>query len=166
MNVVVVVGFGLVQWTPKSSLINHTSILGFGDYNNGDVQCAVILNEVRGTPSSVNEWYTTAAFISNYYNSGATQDMIGITGNDFLSNSMGWSADKMAIMFMVGYERPSYNPVYNHYQDRMANALYWLDYMGGVIPPTPPTPIYSVTRKKFPWPVITRKLRERRNKNA
>ena len=101
---------GLVQWTPKSSLVNHASILGFSDYTNGDVQCAVVLNEVRGTPASVNEWYTTQAFISNYYNSGATQDMIGISGSDFLANSMGWSADKLAVLFMAGYERPSRDP--------------------------------------------------------
>lgn len=158
-------GFGLVQWTPKSSLINHTSILGLGDYNNGDVQCAVILNEIRGTPSSVLEWYSTEPFIRNYYNSGATSDMIGISGQDFLNNSMTWTPDKLAILFMAAYERPSYNPSTNHYQARMDNAIYWFNYMGGIIPPAPPAPPeYKVSYKKFPWPIITRKIRNRRNK--
>lgn len=134
MNVVGGGGFGLVQWTPKSSLINHASALGISDYNNGDNQCQVVIQEIIGS-SSIREWYTTSAFISNYYNSGASSDMIGITGGQFISNSMGWTADKLAIMFMAGYERPSYDPSVNHYQARMSNALAWKQYMGGIIPP-------------------------------
>ena len=134
MNVVGGGGFGLVQWTPKSSLINHAAALGISDYNNGDNQCQVVIQEIIGS-SSIREWYTTSAFISNYYNSGATSDMIGITGGQFISNSMGWTADKLAIMFMAGYERPSYDPSVNHYQTRMSNALAWKQYMGGIIPP-------------------------------
>ena len=132
------VGFGLVQWTPKSSLINHASALGISDYNNGDNQCQVIIQEIIGA-SSIREWYTTSGFISNYYNSGATSDMIGITGDQFLNNSMNWPADKLAIMFMAGYERPSYDPSINHYSARMTYALNWKSYMGGIIPP--PTPV-------------------------
>ena len=63
--------------------------------------------------------------------------MIGITGDMFLHNPMNWTPDKLAIMFMAGYERPSYDPNINHYQNRMQNALNWFEYMGGVIPPTP-----------------------------
>lgn len=36
----------------------------------------------------------------------------------------------------------------------------WIEYTGGT-----PTPI-SLTRKKFPWPLLTRKLRNRRNKRV
>lgn len=127
-------GYGLVQWTPKSSLINHASSLGISDYNNGNNQCQVMLQEIIGS-SSIREWFTTQAFISNYYNSGATSDMIGISGNDFLHNTMGWTADKLAIMFMAGYERPSYDPSINHYQARMSYALAWKQFMGGIVPP-------------------------------
>lgn len=138
-------GFGLVQWTPKSSLINHASALGISDYNNGDNQCEIVIQEIIGS-SSIREWYTTSAFISNYYNSGATSDMIGISGNDFLHNTMGWTSDKLAIMFMAGYERPSYDPNVNHYTQRMSNALAWESYMGGIIPPSPdrPAPVGNV----------------------
>ena len=138
-------GYGLVQWTPKSSLINHASALGISDYNNGDNQCEVVIQEIIGS-SSIREWYTTSGFISNYYNSGATSDMIGISGNDFLHNTMGWTSDKLAIMFMVGYERPSYDPSVNHYTQRMSNALAWESYMGGIIPPSPdqPAPVGNV----------------------
>lgn len=130
-------GYGLVQWTPGPDvLIEHCQVLGLSPYTSGDVQLQVIPNEIRNI-SGVAEWYTTRGFISNYYNSGATPDMVGITGEQFLSNAMGWNPDKLAIMFMAGYERPSYNPNVNHYQLRMSQALAWFEYMGGVIPPTP-----------------------------
>lgn len=129
-------GYGLVQWTPRSSLIEHAQNLGYSNYQDGDVQLKTILSEVLNTPSSNAEWYTTSAFISPYYNSGATSDMVGITGQQFLSNSMGWDCNKLAIMFMAGYERPSYDPDVNHYQRRMEFAGNWLSYMGGR-PPIP-----------------------------
>ena len=129
-------GYGLVQWTPKSVLIDHANTLGLTPYTDGDNQIRIIIQEIIG-PSSVREWYTTAGFIENYYDSGATSDMIGISGQDFINNTMNWSADKLAIMFMAGYERPSYNPLVNHYIQRMQNALNWLSYMGGVTPPIP-----------------------------
>lgn len=129
-------GYGLVQWTPKSDLINACDTLGLSPYTSGDVQIQVVIQEINGN-QNVRQWYTSQAFIQNYYNSGATSDMIGITGNDFLHNTMGWTPDKLAVLFMAGYERPSYDPNINHYTNRQQNALNWYQYMGGVIPPTP-----------------------------
>lgn len=130
-------GYGLVQWTPKSVLINHASYLGYSDYQNGDTQLKVIIQEMIGN-ASIREWYSTEAFISNYYLSGATRDMIGLTANDFLYNTMNWSPEKLAIAFMVCYERPSYNPNINHFMQRQRNAYNWLEYInGGAIPPIP-----------------------------
>lgn len=131
-------GYGLVQWTPITVLQNHCNTLGLSPYNSGDVQIQVIIKEILNQ-SGVGEWYTSSAFISNYYNSGATSDMIGITGQQFLSNSMNWNPDKLAVLFMAGYERPSYDPSVNHYQIRQQNANNWFQYMGGIIPPTPRT---------------------------
>ena len=147
-------GYGLVQWTPVSVLQNHCTTLGLSPYTDGDVQLQVIIAEILNQ-SGVGEWYTTSAFISNYYNSGASSDMIGVTGQQFLDNSMGWDSDKLSIMFMAGYERPSYDPNVNHYQLRMQYALEWYQYMGG-IPPTP-------TRKKgkFKWVLYAKKLRKK-----
>lgn len=135
-------GYGLVQWTPQSVLIDHARNIGLTDYTNGDTQLSVIVTEILGNPSSNNEWYTTQGFINNYLDSGATQDMIGISGANFVQNTMNWSADKLAIMFMVGYERPTTNPTKNHYDKRKQNALNWLEFMGS----TPPTP--TVTKRK------------------
>lgn len=131
MNVVVVAGTGLVQWTPKQDLIDACNTLGLSPYTSGDVQIQVIIKEILGQPSSINQWYSSSAFISHYYNSGATQDMVGVTGQQFLNNSMGWTPDKLAVLFMAAYERPSYDPSINHYTQRMQNALNWFAYMGG-----------------------------------
>lgn len=127
-------GYGLVQWTPKSVLVNHASNLGLSNYNNGYTQLKVIQSELKPTNGN-NEWYSSSAFVSKYYRSGATSDMVGYSGEEWYTNTMGFSADKMAVMFMACYERPSYNPKTNHYDRRMEDALKWLAYMGGEIPP-------------------------------
>lgn len=142
-------GYGLVQWTPQSVLINHAANMGISDYENGDNQLAVLNSEITANPSENNQWYSSSAFISPYYDSGATADMIGITGIQFISNEMGWSADKLAILFMAAYERPSYDSSYNHWQSRMEDALTWFGYIGGVIPPhggDKPLPDWNVSK--------------------
>lgn len=141
-------GYGLVQWTPQSVLINACEVLGLSPYTSGDVQLQVILEEIAGNDFSIKQWYTTEAFIDNYYNSGATSDMIGISGSDFLNNKMNWSPDKLAVLFMAGYERPSYDPSINHYDKRKQYALNWYGYLGGSVIPTPtPTPITKRNNK-------------------
>lgn len=151
-------GYGLVQWTPVSTLQSHCNTLGLSPYNDGDVQIQVIIAEIQNQ-SGVAEWYSSQAFISNYYNSGATSDMIGITGQQFLDNTMNWNPDKLAVLFMSAYERPSYDPNVNHYNLRMQYALEWFEYMGGIIPPTP---VYTYRKKKFPWAVLINKIRRKR----
>ena len=122
-------GYGLVQWTPVSVLQNHCSNLGLSGYTNGSVQLRVLLSEIRGTNNN-NEWYSTQAFINNYTSSGATSDMVGITGEQFLNNSMNWSPQKLAILFMACYERPSTDPDVNHYLNRQVYAGNWYNYSG------------------------------------
>lgn len=84
--------------------------------------------------------------------------MIGITGEQFLDNQINWTADKLAIMFMAGYERPSYDPTINHYELRKQYALNWYNYMGGI----PPVPIERIKKRKFPWAIYTNKIRNNR----
>ena len=74
--------------------------------------------------------------------------MIGITGQQFLDNSMNWNSDKLAILFMAGYERPSYDPNINHFQLRMNNAIKWYQFMQGYIPPGP-TPSHKGKAKRW-----------------
>ena len=129
-------GYGIFQWTPRSALIEHANNIGRSNYQDGDVQLEVMNTEITGNPSTNNSWYTTSAFISPYYDSGATSDMIGITGEQFLSNSMGWRCDKLAVLFMAGRLRPSYEPDTNHWRSRQEFSNNWLAYIGGH-PPTP-----------------------------
>lgn len=142
-------GFGLVQWTPKTVLIKHASTLGLSPYTSGNVQLEVIEKECLGTPGSVNEWYSTYAFVEKFFGSGATQDMVGISGSQFIKNNMNWTPYKLAILFMTCYERPSYDPATNHWEKRANDANKWLEYMGGEVPPTDPSdPIFR--RNKMP----------------
>ena len=150
-------GYGLVQWTPKSDLTNACSSYGLTPYTSGDVQIEVVLREIVNTPP-ITQWYSSSAFISHYYNSGATSDMIGITGQEFLNNSRNFTADKLAVCFMACYERPSYDPSVNHSSSRQQYALNWVAFMGGV-PPTP-TPSSNRNKKnKFPIWILPRFLR-------
>lgn len=83
--------------------------------------------------------------------------MIGITGQQFLDNSMNWNPEKLAILFMSGYERPSYDPNINHFQIRMNNAIKWYEFMQGYIPPKP----INLLKQKFPWALYARKFRNK-----
>lgn len=131
-------GYGLFQWTPKSDLIEACSQLGIRPYTDGSIQCRCLDGELF---TLRNQWYTSSAFIRPYYKSGATNDMIGITPEEFKSNNMGWNPGKLAILFMAAYERPSYDPGTNHADKRASNANYWFEYYTGNPPtPTPPTP--------------------------
>lgn len=132
------VGYGLIQWTPRSVLENHCSTLGISPYTSGDVQLEVIDKEL-GNNYRINEWYTSRAFINNYRTSGTTNSMIGITANEFKTNSMSFNLDELTILFMVGRLRPSENPSINHISGRKVMARQWYEYMEGV-PPTPPVP--------------------------
>jgi murein DD-endopeptidase MepM/ murein hydrolase activator NlpD len=143
-------GYGLVQWTPVSVLQSHCNILGLSPYTSGDVQIQVILDEITSTDNNLREWYTTSGFISNYYSFGATSDMIGITPNQFLYNEMNWAPEKMAIMFMAGYERPRASQETIHWEQRQSRARFWYEYIQGqVIPADYVARIAPFIRKVF-----------------
>lgn len=140
-------GYGIFQWTPKSDLISACGSLGLSPYTNGTIQCQCLHGELV---TLKNQWYTTKAFITPYASSGATEDMIGITADQFIKNEMGWSPDKLTILFMVAYERPSRDPSVNHIDKRKAYANSWYEYYTGHTPtPTPPTPSGLTKYKKL-----------------
>lgn len=144
-------GYGLVQWTPKSDLINACSTLGLSPYTSGDVQLQVIIKEILGQPSSINQWDSRQVQIERYVNSGATQDMVGLTPQQFLYNPMNWSAQKLAIAFMVCYLRPSYDPSVNHWDYRMQRASFWYNFIQG----SPLPADYIAVNAPFIWKVFT-----------
>lgn len=157
-------GYGLIQWTPQSSLITHASNLGSSNWEDGDIQCAVVNSEITGNPSNNNEWYTTEGFISPYYNSGATSDMIGVTGQEWAGNSGNHDVKWLTIMFMVGRLRPSYDPDVNYISGRIEWAEKWFEYMGGISPShKKPIPGWNVDTI-IQWGAIAETIRRRRMK--
>lgn len=149
-------GYGLVQWTPKQVLIDHATTLNLLPYESGDNQLKIIIEEMIGN-INVREWYSTANYISRYSSSGSTLDMVNLTGSQFLSNLYNWTPEKLAVAFMVCYERPSTDPLINAYRQREQNARKWYNYMHS----TPPVPT-TILKNKFPWAIYSRKLREKR----
>lgn len=140
-------GYGLVQWTPQSKLENHAKTLGYTDYTEGEVQLEVLDAEIRNKPD-VASWYTTEAFINNYVTSGATSQMIDVTGTEFITNSNSFTLDELTILFMVAYERPSYEPEVNHIESRKKFSNEWYKYFEG-------RPAKTDT---FPWWLYLRKF--------
>ena len=143
-------GYGIFQWTPKNDLIEACNSLNLSPYTDGTVQCNCLDGELFVLK---NQWYTTNAFVTAYIPSGATADMIGVTPLEFKENSLGWTPDKLAVLFMAAYERPDYNPNTNHSPLRQELALKWYEVFSGT--PTPPTP---TKKKKMPiWMYIRKR---------
>lgn len=157
-------GYGLIQWTPVSTLITEANNLGSSYYTDGDIQCAVINSEIIGNPSANHQWYSTSAFISNYYDSGATSDMIGLTGYEFAGNSGNHSVEWLTIAYMACRLRPSYDPDVNHISSRISFAETWADYVGtstgGSSRPIPDWNVNAIIQ----WGAIAETLRRLRLK--
>lgn len=150
-------GYGLLQWTPKSDLIDACQQLGISPYTDGTAQLNCLNGELFVLK---NQWYTSKGFITPYYNSGADASMISVTAEQFKTNAMGQTPAWLAIMFMVGYERPSRDPGTNHYTRRQESANKWYTYFSGHEPPTPPTPPTPTggKRRRAVWKMIRRPI--------
>ncbi len=143
-------GFGIIQWTPQSALINECEQLGLSPYTDGYIQTEVIWKELY--PSyGLGVYFITSSTITHYATSGATSNLIGLTGDELLKNTKDLSLDELTTAYMIGRERPSYNPSINHISTRKVYSANWYEYITGEIPPTPPTP-------PSPTPTIKRKL--------
>lgn len=64
----------------------------------------------------------------------------------------------LGMAFLANYERPL-DP---NQPSRGTQAQAWYEFLGGVIPPTPPTPGGRTKKHKFPWAVMTNKIRGKR----
>lgn len=99
-------GFGLLQWTPASKLIDWCNANGL-NYTDGDAQCARIAYE-----KNVGiQW--------------------GATGSYPLSFAEAWTSSQspeyLASAFLYNYERPA-DPLATEYS-RRSDARYWYDYL-------------------------------------
>lgn len=64
----------------------------------------------------------------------------------------------LGMAFLANYERPL-DP---NQPSRGTQAQAWYEFLGGVIPPTPPTPGGRTKKHKYPWAVMTNKIRQKR----
>lgn len=101
-------GYGLTQWTPASKLINWANNNGLIWLNNGSTQCQRIQYEMLGE----HQW------IQN----------VSISFRDFSKSTA--SVEYLTRAFCRNYERPA-DP---DFDTRIANALYWYDYLKKQIP--------------------------------
>ena len=96
-------GYGLTQWTPASKLINWANANGLIWLNNGDTQCKRIQYEMLGE----YQW------IQN----------VPISFAEFAHSNA--SIEYLTRAFCRNYERPA-DPDFDL---RIANALYWYNYL-------------------------------------
>lgn len=101
-------GYGLTQWTPASKLINWANKNGLSWRNSGNTQCQRIQYEMLGE----YQW------VQN----------VKISFGEFAKSTA--SIDYLTRAFCRNYERPA-DP---DFDTRIANALYWYDFLKSQIP--------------------------------
>lgn len=117
-------GYGLVQWTPASELLEVCDYAHLGDYTDGTVQLQAIMVEYATTVSSLIQWIPTYQW--------------PISFQQWATNSVGYSVDDLTQAFIDNYLRPA-DPHQPRYQ---AAAQRWYTIITtGDYPDTPtPTP--------------------------
>lgn len=93
-------GYGLVQWTPKSDLIEAVRDYNLGDYTLGDTQCKVIPYECGKTGDN-RQWYSDTATAYPIHPIVPFTDFITWSTRD------DYTPSQMAEAFMCWYERPA-----------------------------------------------------------
>lgn len=124
-------GYGLVQWTPTTKLINWANAKGL-DYTDIDTQLLKLIDEVE----SGGQYYET----TNY----------PISFQDFIVSTE--SPEYLAKAFIYNYERPA---SYDTAETRAQQARYWyinLVYGGSV---TPSEPIKKGFKKLFLYAIAS-----------
>lgn len=125
---------GLVQWTPYTKYTDWIVNQGFTDPSEMDANIFRILYEVENNI----QWIATSTY--NYSFKEFTQS----TDTPY----------NLALAFLANYERPA-DP---NQPARGTQAEYWYEFLGGL----PPVPTVTRKRKKFPWGVFTKIIRNRR----
>lgn len=127
-------GYGLVQWTPYTKYTNWIINQGFNDPSEMDANIFRILYEVANDL----QWIATTQYNYSFEDFTHSTDMPYNLGMAFLTN----------------YERPL-DP---NQPARGTQSQEWYEFLGGVIPPIPS----RTKKKKYPWAVMTNKIRQKR----
>lgn len=121
-------GFGLVQWTPATKLINWANSNQL-DYMDIDTQLKRILWEVENNGG--DQWYATSAYPESF--------------EEFTQSTE--SPEYLASAFLKNYERAGVEKE----EQRQSQARYWYTYLSNIdpdIPIAPDEPEPTPTKKK------------------
>ena len=127
-------GYGLVQWTPYTKYTDWIVNQGFSDPSEMDANLYRIIYEVENNI----QWIATSTYNYSFYEFTQSTD----------------TPYNLALAFLANYERPA-DP---NQPARGTQAEYWYEYLGGL----PPVPTVTRKRKKFPWVVLTNKIKKQR----
>lgn len=105
-------GYGLVQWTPKTKLVNWAKGQNL-DYTKGDTQLKRIDWEVENNTQWINRSGQANYGLSNKYN---------MSFKDFRTNKNKLDVGELTIAFMGNYERPHVTAFHNSQQKRIDKA--------------------------------------------
>lgn len=131
--------YGLVQWDPPSKMVRIANTIypeGY-DRSNGTVQLNVVYAEFQqtcyayGDPGGVNR-----GIGQQWYKSSGTKYGFSLPPTSWYNFAHDDSSGVEALtkIWMVSYERPSYNANINHWRKRVEDAKYFLELIGGIDP--------------------------------
>ena len=132
-------GYSLVQWTPYTKYTNWCAENGYTDPSEMDVALARIIYEVENNL----QWIATRTY--------------PMTFKEFIKSEE--SPYYLAMVFITNYERPA-EP---NQPSRGTQAESWYEYLTGESPIVPVPPATTKKTNKFPWAVMTKNIRQRRN---
>lgn len=139
-------GYGLFQYTPASKYVWNATCQAFAGFSPNYL-------DVGGTPNDGNAQVYAMDYLAkkgDYFINPNHNFPLSYT--DYMSSTQ--SPEYLAEAWMWNYERPSTQYGEQSLPNRRADARYWYDLWGGVVPPTPPTPTGS---SKFKWWLYTRR---------
>lgn len=137
-------GRGCMQWTStENDAINplykivQTLYGSYDDWSDGVKQVNAIVAEyqqtnwAQGMPDGVNR-----SIERQWYNSTGGRYGFSLPSTmwyDFAHDTT-TPVEDLTKIFMISYLRPNYDPSKNHWVQRVENAKYWLEVLGGVDP--------------------------------
>ena len=133
-------GYGLFQYTPAKKYLWDSTCQSFTGFSPNYSNQAGTPNDGSAQVYAMDYLARNGDYFINPYHP------FNLTYNDYKASTQ--SPEYLAEVWMWNYERPNAQAGQSSLPDRKADARYWYDLWGGVVPPVPPTPTGS---SKFKW---------------
>lgn len=130
-------GYGLFQYTPASKYVWDATCQSFAGFSPNYL-------DIAGTPNDGNAQVYAMDYLArqgDYFIN--PNHNFPLSYSDYMSSTQ--SPEYLAEAWMWNYERPSTQYGEQSLPNRRADARYWYDLWGGVVPPTP------TVSSKFKW---------------